>query len=475
MHQSRFGLTAQAALLASIAAAFPTPAQSAPAARVDFAIGNVAAVNRAGQSRPVAKGAQIDEGETINTNSERAQLRFTDGAYVSLQPQSEFRIDQYRYEGKQDGSERTLVSLLKGGLRTITGFVGRTNKKNYQVSTAVATIGIRGTEYTIQYGGSISGTVGEGEIEVCNGAGCIDVTNGESYYVANQDAKPQLSSKGTDLPPAPPQNPPADFEEGERVDDQGDPCVLFPSKCVVAQGTTTLTAKISLAHNLGIHEGSSGAYSGTVTIDSSGRFTSMTDSGGGTVTPGTAQFQEFGTDGIMSWGRVTNGTLGGTGDPRLGDHAGSSFADPNSFHYVTGVPTASMPTTGTLSYFANSSTATSPTGSAGTGTFVSASFFVDFSGIGTSTFSMNLLGPGGASEDIGLSGSLFSTAPGPAFSIPVSGFGGGCAQSCSGTVDGFFSGTSAERVGITYEVTGSTLGNVGVGAAVLSPSSAAAN
>src|SRR5882672_9860199 len=173
MQQSRLKHTTLAALMASIAAAFPVVAQGAPAARVDFAIGDVAAVNKAGQSRTVAKGTVIEEGETINTNNGRTQLRFTDGAYVSLQPQSEFRIDQYRYEGKQDGSERTYISLLKGGLRTITGLVGRTNKKNYQVTTTVATIGIRGTEYTIAYTNSITGSVGEGEIDVCTGTGCV--------------------------------------------------------------------------------------------------------------------------------------------------------------------------------------------------------------------------------------------------------------------------------------------------------------
>jgi hypothetical protein len=216
----------QIALLASITVASPVVSHAAPAARVDFAIGDIAATNKAGQSRPLAKGAQIEEGETINTNNGRAQLRFTDGAYVSLQPQSEFRIDQYRFEGKQDGSEKTFISLLKGGLRTITGFVGRTNKQNYQVRTTVATIGIRGTEYTIEYGNSIQGTVGNGEIEVCNGAGCIDVASGESYYVASQDTKPQVTKPGTGLPPAPLENPPADFRHGDTVDESGIPCAL---------------------------------------------------------------------------------------------------------------------------------------------------------------------------------------------------------------------------------------------------------
>jgi hypothetical protein len=42
------------------------------------------------------------------------QLRFTDGAYVSLQPQTLFRVDDYRYDGKADGNERGFFSLLKG-------------------------------------------------------------------------------------------------------------------------------------------------------------------------------------------------------------------------------------------------------------------------------------------------------------------------------------------------------------------------
>lgn len=221
-------ITSRAAFLAICCGCLPVIACAAPAARVDFAIGNVAAVDKAGQSRSVTKGAHIEEGETIATNDGRAQLRFSDGAYVSLQPQSEFRIDQYRFEGRQDGSEKAFLSLLKGGLRTITGLVGRSNKKNYQVSTTVATIGIRGTEYTIQYGNSIQGTVGEGEIEVCNGAGCIDVANGESYYVQSQNVLPTLSGKLTDLPPLTIDPPIPEFRQGETVNPNGVPCALTP-------------------------------------------------------------------------------------------------------------------------------------------------------------------------------------------------------------------------------------------------------
>jgi hypothetical protein len=173
---------------------------------VEFAVGDVQIVAPGGKARLARKGGEVDSGETVNTNGGRAQLRFSDGALVSLQPQSEFRIDDYRFNGRADGSERGFFSLLKGGLRTITGLVGRTHRGNYHVTTSVATIGIRGTEYTIAYTHSITGSVGEGSVNVCNAAGCAAFASGESFFVASSDTRPALSSKKADLPPPQPQN-----------------------------------------------------------------------------------------------------------------------------------------------------------------------------------------------------------------------------------------------------------------------------
>lgn len=299
MPQDRFGLNGRAALLALIASAYPVIGYSAPAAQVDFAVGNVTAVGSNGQSRPLGKGAQIEQGDTVNTNGGRAQLRFTDGAYVSLQPESQFRIDQYRFDGKQDGNEKGFFSLLKGGLRTITGLVGRSNKQNYQVSTSVATIGIRGTEYTIQYGKSVTGTVGEGQIEVCNGAGCLSVTNGESYYVQTQEVKAVLTNKRTDLPPPEPTQAPSNFAQGNNTDAAGN-----PQPGIVLSGALNLDvfyARVCATPCL-----SSGTGVPTV-FDSQGRLTSFNSQ---TITA----VQMGGNDGIIAWGSfesITRATTGG--------------------------------------------------------------------------------------------------------------------------------------------------------------------
>jgi hypothetical protein len=52
--------------------------------------------------------------------------------------------------------------------------------------------------------GGLSGSVAEGEIEVCNAGGCLAVAAGQSYYVPDANTKPIFSNKQTYLPPPQP-------------------------------------------------------------------------------------------------------------------------------------------------------------------------------------------------------------------------------------------------------------------------------
>src|SRR5689334_21071855 len=132
-------------LVAAVAAAFAGDA-AAVAGWVDFATGGATVADSQGRQRALGKGDNLDKGDTVRTGSDgRAQIRFTDGAYVSLQPNSEFAIKDYNFEGKTDGSERGFFALARGAMRTVTGLIGRVNRNRYQVATPTATIGIRGT------------------------------------------------------------------------------------------------------------------------------------------------------------------------------------------------------------------------------------------------------------------------------------------------------------------------------------------
>lgn len=191
--------------------------QATEAAKVDFAVGEVAAVQPDGMRRPLARGAKVSPGETVDTGGGRAQLRFTDGAMVSLQPQTQFRIDAYEFKGQADGSEKGFFSLLKGALRTITGAIGKKDRKAYRLDTAVATIGIRGTSFSVAYGNSITVSTTEGAVEACNNGGCLVVGAGQSAYVKDIDTAPvflggSLPPQGGAQPGAP---PPQGFTAGD--------------------------------------------------------------------------------------------------------------------------------------------------------------------------------------------------------------------------------------------------------------------
>jgi hypothetical protein len=117
------------------------------AGNVQFVIGDAKLIS-AGTTRALQKGDAINEGDRVITAANAsAQIKMVDGGFIAIRPNTDMGFDTYRYQGKEDGSESAIVSLLRGGFRTITGVIGRTNKQNYLIKTATATIGIRGTDH----------------------------------------------------------------------------------------------------------------------------------------------------------------------------------------------------------------------------------------------------------------------------------------------------------------------------------------
>ena len=159
--------------------------------------GDARVVAADGKSRALRKGALLEQGETVVTGKEaQADIRFSDEALVQLRPGSEFRVDEYVFHGKADGKEKGFFSLLKGGFRTITGLIGKTNRPAYAVYTPTATIGIRGTDYSAQLKDGLHVSVERGEISLANRAGTFAVAEGQSAYVSSQDAAPSVLQSG---------------------------------------------------------------------------------------------------------------------------------------------------------------------------------------------------------------------------------------------------------------------------------------
>ena len=191
--------------LTAMSAASVQAQAPAEAGKVLLAIGEVK-VTRGGQTIPLAKGASLQAGDAVITGiASNAQLRMSDGAVIALRAQSEFKINQYSFNGKTDGSEKAELSLVKGGVRAVTGVIGRENKDNLKINAVVATVGIRGTGFNINVcegncfnpdktpvkDGLYAG-VFEGKIVVKNEVSVEAVGVNQYLYVADKDTKPQF-------------------------------------------------------------------------------------------------------------------------------------------------------------------------------------------------------------------------------------------------------------------------------------------
>ena len=186
-NQNYIYLNRKAVLAAMITAAFPVGAHAA-AGKVEFASGGATIQGADGSSKVMTKGMEINQGDTILTGAGRAQVKFSDGGYISFQPNTQFKIEEYNYNGKQDGSERGFFRLVQGGLRALTGFVGRENRPNYRMATPVATIGIRGSYYLAEFQEKLKTHVGHGSIYVFNDQGNIILFEGQGATVESGKA-----------------------------------------------------------------------------------------------------------------------------------------------------------------------------------------------------------------------------------------------------------------------------------------------
>jgi hypothetical protein len=137
----------QAFCVALCAAALALPARAEPAGKVLTANGDVLAL-RGSQILRLSSGAAVESGDQIHTGADsKVLIVFTDSGLVWIRANSDFIIDEYSYA--QNGRESAFFSLLKGGMRSVTGLIGRRTRSNFRLRVSVATIGIRGTDFSV--------------------------------------------------------------------------------------------------------------------------------------------------------------------------------------------------------------------------------------------------------------------------------------------------------------------------------------
>ena len=123
-----------------------TATSTAVAARLVLVNGRVTAESATGVVRTLAIGGAVYAGDTLQTGGNAAAvLAFRDDSRVTLQADTRFKVEDYRYEpqGAQPGN--VLLRLVRGSLRAVTGLIARREPQAFRVATVTATIGVRGS------------------------------------------------------------------------------------------------------------------------------------------------------------------------------------------------------------------------------------------------------------------------------------------------------------------------------------------
>ena len=96
--------------------------------------------------RSAAKGDKVYEGESIVTGRDgEVHLTMEDSGFIGVRPDTRMRFT--RYQARGEATDASVIGLLKGAVRSVTGWIGRYNASSYQIRTPTATIGVRGTDH----------------------------------------------------------------------------------------------------------------------------------------------------------------------------------------------------------------------------------------------------------------------------------------------------------------------------------------
>ncbi|RPH46265.1 MAG: hypothetical protein EHM87_03020 [Burkholderiales bacterium] len=209
-------------LLATPASAQPAPepgSASPDAAQVLRSDGQTMLVRGSAFLSPVRAEVPIRSGDRIRTGPDgHVQLRFADGGLISIQPGSDFRVDSWVYDSQR---QRSFFELMQGSIRAVSGRIGKRNPDDWRLRTPTATIGIRGTAFSVHetptcpVAGCPAGIepgltveVTEGRVAVSNAAGATEVPAGGTLRLRDARTVPSMATAPPRrVPPARPARP----------------------------------------------------------------------------------------------------------------------------------------------------------------------------------------------------------------------------------------------------------------------------
>lgn len=157
---------------------------------VVMANGQVTALDADKGSRTLTRRSPVFVGDKLITQpNSQLQLRMKDGAMIAIGPDAEFIVKAYAYNASGDQKDSAVLSLVQGGLRTISGSI---DKSAYRMETPSTTLGIRGTIFDVYVNsdGTTTVVLREGGVDVTGENGIIQKLDLVGLAVVAERGKP---------------------------------------------------------------------------------------------------------------------------------------------------------------------------------------------------------------------------------------------------------------------------------------------
>lgn len=143
---------AQLCVLALAGLLFASNALADPVGTVTDLSGPLLVRKVDGTVKVLSQKSTVDSGDTLVSEKDTyARIKFIDNSEITLRPNTQFKIENFSYDAGKPQNDNAFFSLIKGGLRSITGLLGKRNRDKFGLNTPTATIGIRGTTFVAQY------------------------------------------------------------------------------------------------------------------------------------------------------------------------------------------------------------------------------------------------------------------------------------------------------------------------------------
>ena len=173
-----------------------------------LAIEGKAALERGPQSLNVVEALPVQAGDTLAVRAQsKVQLQFDDDSLYTIPGASVLRVDAFEFP--KQGPGKAVYTLVDGGVRGITGRIGKNMQDVYELHSDLATITVKGSAYTaVRCRKSCAGAkpglyvrAEKGLITLTNGAGTLALRPGEIAFVESPESAPTRTQVSPFLDP----------------------------------------------------------------------------------------------------------------------------------------------------------------------------------------------------------------------------------------------------------------------------------